>query len=55
MRHNPTVIARLRPDRSGGTWGIFLPDEDRWLELLFDREREARHFAKDLMLAASKA
>jgi hypothetical protein len=31
------------------TWGLFLPDEERWLDLLFNAERDARKFAKDLM------
>jgi hypothetical protein len=33
------------------TWGLYLPDEDRWPDLLFKRELDARRFAKGLMRA----
>jgi hypothetical protein len=45
----PTIIARLRSTHPKMTWGLYLPDEDRWLGLLFNQELEARRFAKNLM------
>lgn len=49
MPSSPTIIAKLRSTHPRMTWGIYLPDEDRWLDLLFNQELEARRFAKKLM------
>ena len=49
MRSDPTVIAKLRSAHPKMTWGLYLPDQDRWLDFLFHRELEARQFAKNLM------
>ncbi len=49
MSFSLTVIAKLRPDREVDTWGLFIPAEDRWVDVLFHRELDARRFAKRLM------
>ncbi|WP_436804220.1 hypothetical protein [Sphingomonas sp. DT-51] len=55
MLRNPTIIVKLQSAHPKMTWGLFLPNENRWLALLFDRERDARRFAKDHMQASSTA
>lgn len=55
MPANPTIIAKLRSDHPRMTWGLYLPDEDRWLDLLFNQELEARRFAKNLMQVSAAA
>ncbi len=49
MPNDPTIIAKLRFAHPKMTWGLYLPDEGRWLDLLFNQELEARRFAKNLM------
>ncbi|MBB3692457.1 hypothetical protein [Sphingomonas sp. BK580] len=51
MPSNPTIIAKLRSAHPKMTWGIYLPDEGRWLDFLFHSELEAHKFAKRLMRA----
>lgn len=49
MPQTSRIVAKLRPEGPRETWGLYLPDEERWLDLLFVRELDARRFAKDLM------
>ena len=55
MLPNPTIIAKLRSAHPKMTWGLYLPDEDRWLDLLFNQELEARRFAKNLTQVSAAA
>jgi len=55
MPNGPTIIAKLRSAHPKMTWGLYLPDEDRWLDLLFNQELEARRFAKNLMQSSAAA
>jgi hypothetical protein len=55
MPPQPTIVAKLRSADPKITWGLYLLDEDRWLDLLFNQELEARRFAKNLMQASAAA
>lgn len=55
MPNGPIIIAKLRSAQPKMAWGLYLPDEDRWLDLLFNQELEARRFAKKLMQAYTTA
>lgn len=55
MPPRKTIIAKLRSAHPKMTWGIYLPDEDCWLDLLFHQELDARRFARDLVKASAAA
>lgn len=51
----PTIIAKLRSAYPKMTWGLYLPEENRWLDLLFNQQLEARRLAKNLMQVSAAA
>jgi hypothetical protein len=55
MPFKASIIAELRFSHPKMTWGLYLPSEDRWLDLLFNQELEARRFAKNLIQASAAA